>query len=31
MYVMPRGVVGTLAPWLTRVTQQFRSVRNAAK
>jgi branched-chain amino acid transport system permease protein len=31
MYVMPRGVVGTLAPWLTQVTQQFRSARHAAK
>src|SRR5215471_8802706 len=31
MYVMPRGVVGTLGPWLAHATQQFRSARRAAK
>lgn len=31
MYIMPRGVVGTLGPWLTRAMQQFRSARHAAK
>jgi len=36
MYVMPRGVVGTLGPWLTRhwlvrATQQFRAARDAKK
>jgi branched-chain amino acid transport system permease protein len=30
MYVMPRGVVGTLGPWLAHV-MQFRSARGAAK
>ena len=30
MYVMPRGVVGTLDPWL-HTMQQFRSARRAAK
>jgi branched-chain amino acid transport system permease protein len=30
MYVMPRGVVGTLGPWLAHVVQ-FRSARGAAK
>ena len=31
MYVMPRGVVGTLDPWLVHAMQQFRSARRAAK
>jgi branched-chain amino acid transport system permease protein len=31
MYLMPRGVVGTLGPWLTHAMQQFRSARRAAK
>jgi branched-chain amino acid transport system permease protein len=31
MYLMPRGVVGTLGPWLARAMQQFRSARRAAK
>jgi branched-chain amino acid transport system permease protein len=31
MYVMPRGVVGTLGPWLTHAMQEFRSERHAAK
>jgi branched-chain amino acid transport system permease protein len=31
MYVMPRGVVGTLGPWLARAMQQFRSARRAAQ
>jgi branched-chain amino acid transport system permease protein len=31
MYVMPRGVVGTLRPWLTHTLQEFRSARRAAK
>jgi len=31
MYVMPRGVVGTLDPWLVHTMQQFRSARRAAK
>jgi branched-chain amino acid transport system permease protein len=31
MYVMPRGVVGTLGPWLARAIQRFRSARHAAK
>ena len=31
MYVMPRGVVGTMGPWLTHAMQEFRSARHAAK
>ena len=31
MYVMPRGVVGTIGPWLAPAMQQFRSARRAAK
>jgi branched-chain amino acid transport system permease protein len=31
MYVMPRGVVGTLGPWLAHAVQQFGSARRAAK
>jgi branched-chain amino acid transport system permease protein len=31
MYVMPRGVVGTLGPWFAHAMQQFRSARRAAK
>ena len=31
MYLMPRGVVGTLGPWLAHAIQQFRSARHAAK
>lgn len=31
MYLMPRGVVGTLGPWLTHAMQQVRSARRAAK
>jgi branched-chain amino acid transport system permease protein len=31
MYVMPRGVVGTLGPWLAHAMQRFRSARHAAK
>jgi branched-chain amino acid transport system permease protein len=31
MYVMPRGVVGTLGPWLAHAMQRFRSARRAAK
>ena len=31
MYVMPRGVVGTLGPWLARSMQRFGSARRAAK
>jgi hypothetical protein len=31
MYAMPRGVIGTLGPWLAHAMQQFRSARRAAK
>ena len=31
MYVMPRGVVGTLGPWLAHTMQQFGSAWRAAK
>ncbi len=31
MYLMPRGVVGTLGPRLAHTMQQFRSMRHAAK
>ena len=31
MYVMPRGVIGTLGPWLGHAMQRFRSARRAAK
>jgi branched-chain amino acid transport system permease protein len=31
MYVMPRGVVGSLGPWLAHAMQRFRSARHAAK
>jgi branched-chain amino acid transport system permease protein len=31
MYMMPRGVVGTVGPRLTHAMQQFRSARHAAK
>jgi branched-chain amino acid transport system permease protein len=31
MYVMPRGVVGTLGPWLAQSMQRFGSARRAAK
>jgi branched-chain amino acid transport system permease protein len=31
MYVMPRGVVGTLGPWLGHAILRFRSTRRAAK
>jgi branched-chain amino acid transport system permease protein len=31
MYVMPRGVVGTLGPWLARSMQRFGWARRAAK
>jgi len=31
MYVMPRGVVGTVGPWLVRATQEFRAARDAKK
>jgi len=31
MYVMPRGVVGTLGPWLAQAGQRFRSAPRAAK
>jgi branched-chain amino acid transport system permease protein len=31
MYVMPRGVIGTLGPWISHAMQQFRSARHAAK
>jgi branched-chain amino acid transport system permease protein len=31
MYLMPRGVVGTLEPWLARVMQKFQPARSAAK
>jgi branched-chain amino acid transport system permease protein len=31
MYVMPRGVVGTLGPWLRHAIVNFRSARRAAK
>ena len=31
MYVMPRGVVGSLGPWLAHAMQRFRSAHHAAK
>jgi branched-chain amino acid transport system permease protein len=31
MYVMPRGVVGTLGPWLGHAILRFRSAQRAAK
>ena len=31
MYVMPRGVVGTVGPWLVRATREFRAARDAKK
>jgi branched-chain amino acid transport system permease protein len=31
MYAMPRGVVGTLGPWLAHAGQRFRSAARAAK
>jgi branched-chain amino acid transport system permease protein len=31
MYVMPRGVVGSLGPWFAHGMQRFRSARHAAK
>jgi branched-chain amino acid transport system permease protein len=31
MYVMPRGVVGTLGPWLTQTMQRFQSAPRAAE
>jgi branched-chain amino acid transport system permease protein len=31
MYLMPRGVVGTLGPWLAHAIENFRSARQAAK
>jgi branched-chain amino acid transport system permease protein len=31
MYLMPRGLVGTLGPWLVHTMQKFRPARHAAK
>jgi len=31
MYLMPRGIVGTLGPWLNHAIENFRSTRHAAK
>jgi ABC-type branched-subunit amino acid transport system permease subunit len=31
MYLMPRGVVGTLGPWLNNAIANFRSARQPAK
>jgi len=31
MYVMPRGVIGTIGPWLAHTMQRFGSARRAAK
>jgi branched-chain amino acid transport system permease protein len=31
MYLMPRGIVGTLGPWLNHAIENFRSARHAAK
>ena len=31
MYVMPRGAVGTVGPWLSRAIQEFRAARDVKK
>jgi len=31
MYVMPRGVIGTIGPWLAHTMQRFGSAHRAAK